>query len=267
MKRLISVATLIAALCLPAFPQGSAGPSNTNAASYSLFSAAFAQPYLTWNSTGLTLTYSSGTLANASSTATQAITSGTVTATDNTTNYIYWTGTGAALSITTTAGTAQAAAWLYTCTAASGSITNCLPVTAMTKTQGTVTVYGAQTFTADCAGALSTAETDYIFPFGGNALECAGVTAATTGAPMTSAGTLQKLYVKAGTAGHGASSGVVTILKGGASTGITCTVGTSTTCSDTAHTAVVAAGDLITATVTGIASETLADIHVSFEKD
>lgn len=248
------------------FGQGTAGPSAANSANYANFQVAFAQPSVSWAATGMTLSYTAGYVANYSSTSVQAITAGTLTLA-SATEYVYWSS-GGSLSHTSTQGTALAASPLYTCTTSGGNITGCVAMSSAVPTTGTVTVNGAMMFQADCVGAIITAETDFIFPFGGNALACAGVTSATSGLVMSSAGTLQNLYVAAGTAGHGANSGAVAILKNGSafSPSITCKVGTGSTCHDTTDTGTVAAGDVITVSLTGIASETVADVHVSFEK-
>ena len=81
----------------------------------------------------------------------------------------------------------------------------------------------------------------------------------------SSAGSLRNLRVKAGAAGVNGSSGVITLRVNGSPTGVTCTIGTGTTCSDTTNVAAVAAGDRITIQMTTQAAETLADVQVGFE--
>jgi hypothetical protein len=82
----------------------------------------------------------------------------------------------------------------------------------------------------------------------------------------TSAGTLSNLYVTAGTAGVNASSGACAIYKNGTATGIGCTIGTGTSCSDTTNTATVAAGDRLDVRCTTQASETLGSLYAQFEQ-
>jgi len=77
---------------------------------------------------------------------------------------------------------------------------------------------------------------------------------------MTRAGTLKALIVSAGTGGVNASSGVVTVLKNGSTTTMTCTLGTGTSCTDITHTQAYAAGDLISIQFTTQAAETLANV-------
>lgn len=84
------------------------------------------------------------------------------------------------------------------------------------------------------------------------------------GAIMDHAGTLSILQVQNSAAGINASSGVVTVLKNGGATTLTCTIGTSTTgCFDGTHTATFVAGDLISYSVTTQAADTLAGVKAS----
>lgn len=97
---------------------------------------------------------------------------------------------------------------------------------------------------AFCTGALTSAGTDFI----GNTA-CATTTVGVKQV-VSSSGTLANLYVVAGTAvTGGASADVLTVLKNGSATTLTCTFatgGAATTCSDTAHSVSVSAGDQIT---------------------
>ena len=89
------------------------------------------------------------------------------------------------------------------------------------------------------------------------------VTTAGTGVVMQYPGTLYGLVVNAGTGGVNASSGVFTVLKNGAGTTITCTVGTGTACSDGLHQVTYTTGDLISIQFTTQAAETLANLKAS----
>ena len=71
---------------------------------------------------------------------------------------------------------------------------------------------------------------------------------------------LQTLAVTATAAGVSASSGVVTVLRNGASTTITCTIGTGTSCVDDTHSVSIVDGDLISIQFTTQAAETLAGV-------
>jgi hypothetical protein len=86
-----------------------------------------------------------------------------------------------------------------------------------------------------------------------------------TGVPMTGPRTLLNLVVSAGTGGSGVGSGVVTVLKNGSTTTITCTIGTGTFCTDGTHTVTAVAGDLISIQYTAAASDTLANIKAAVE--
>jgi hypothetical protein len=76
---------------------------------------------------------------------------------------------------------------------------------------------------------------------------------------------LSNLRVLAVTGGVSAASGVVTVLVNGVATGLSCTTGTSTTCSDTSTRINVVAGDVLTTVILGVAGETLANVNVSFD--
>lgn len=77
--------------------------------------------------------------------------------------------------------------------------------------------------------------------------------------------TLQHLNVTASTGGVSASSGVVTVLRNGAATTITCTIGTGTSCNDFVHDVSVNDGDLISFQFTTQAAETLAGVKATVE--
>jgi hypothetical protein len=91
-------------------------------------------------------------------------------------------------------------------------------------------------------------------------------TSASIKVPLQTGHVLKNLRVKSGTAGVNASSGVVTVMVNSAtSTGLTCTVGTGTTCSDLVDTYTVAGGDVFYVQFTTQALETLGSVAVSFE--
>jgi hypothetical protein len=81
------------------------------------------------------------------------------------------------------------------------------------------------------------------------------------GIPMTQARTVSTLQVTATHAGVNVSSGVVTVLKNGSTTTITCTIGTGTSCNDFTHTVSFSAGDLLSIQFTTQAYEVLAGVQ------
>jgi hypothetical protein len=80
------------------------------------------------------------------------------------------------------------------------------------------------------------------------------------GKVMDHAGTAFMLKATATAGGVNASSGVVTVLKNGVATTVTCTIGTGTSCTDYTHTFTFVAGDLISINFTTQAAETLAGV-------
>jgi hypothetical protein len=86
-----------------------------------------------------------------------------------------------------------------------------------------------------------------------------------TGFSISGVRTLQNLVVTATAAGVNASSGVVTVLKNGVSTTITCTIGTGTSCTDWLHSVALADGDLISIQFTTQAADTLAGVKAIVE--
>lgn len=126
---------------------------------------------------------------------------------------------------------------------------------------------GSNVFWAGCNGTASAGTTLFIGASGSTPMTCTDVgTNTTLSFFMPSAGTLQNLQVHTSTAGVNASSGAFVILKNAAPSGITCTVGTGTSCTDSVHTVAVAASDQIGIRFTTQGGETLANIAVSFEK-
>jgi hypothetical protein len=74
-----------------------------------------------------------------------------------------------------------------------------------------------------------------------------GSTEASVQYPVPAAGTVQRLYARVEAAPGGSRSWVFTLRKNGASTALTCTIGSAaTTCNNTTNTVAFAPGDLIT---------------------
>lgn len=82
---------------------------------------------------------------------------------------------------------------------------------------------------------------------------------------MQGSGNLQMLVASATAGGVNASSGVLTVLKNGGATALTCTFGTGTTCVDGTHSVAFVAGDLISLQFTTQVAETLAGLKVSVD--
>lgn len=115
--------------------------------------------------------------------------------------------------------------------------------------------------TGACTGVGTAASTLGLFGTGPNVtLTTCTSTTVGSGIVMDHTGQLQILQVTATAAGTNASSGVVTVLKNGAGTTITCTVGTSTSCIDGTHSVSFVAGDLISINFTTQAADTLAGV-------
>jgi hypothetical protein len=119
-----------------------------------------------------------------------------------------------------------------------------------------------------CTGTQSTTAGTYYMPgFGGTSTACSSLpTSASGGTPApTSTGTIKNLRALSSAAGKGSGSGVLKIYLAGTATSVTCTLGTSTSCSDTTDSATYTAGQTLTVSTASIASETLANTAISFE--
>jgi hypothetical protein len=118
--------------------------------------------------------------------------------------------------------------------------------------------------TGACTGTASSSSTLGLYGTGPNqtTTACTSTTIG-SGVVMTAPGTLATLIVTASNAGASASSGVVTVLKNGSTTTITCTIGTGTACQDGTHTVSYVAGDLISLEFTTQGTETLAGVKAS----
>ena len=122
---------------------------------------------------------------------------------------------------------------------------------------------GSQILQGACTGTATASATLGVQGLGTFAIGTCTSTTVSAGVAMPRAGTLRNLSVTAGTGGVNASSGVVTVLKNGSTTTITCTVGTGTSCSNTANTVAFVQGDIIAVQFTTQAAETLANIKAS----
>jgi len=117
-----------------------------------------------------------------------------------------------------------------------------------------------------CTGVVTASSTLGLYGTGANvvATTCTS-TIIGTGSVISGSRTLQNLLVTATAAGVNASSGIVTVLKNGGATTITCTIGTGTSCVDGTHTVSVVDGDLISIQFTTQAADTLAGVKAIVE--
>lgn len=112
-----------------------------------------------------------------------------------------------------------------------------------------------------CTGVATASSTLGLYGTGPN-VTATTCTSATIGSGIVVQGprTLQNLVVSATAGGVNASSGVVTVLKNGSPTTLTCTLGTTTFCSDGLHSVSAVDGDLISIQFTTQAADTLAGL-------
>jgi hypothetical protein len=138
LKTMVLVLSLVTCHSSPLFGQGSAGPV-PGGINYNQLASAFSDPSVSWPATGLTLTYTNGTVYQGGGG--NSITGSTLTLTANLTsctqagiqagncNIVYW-ASGSSLSVSSTYATAAAPGnrILYFCTTSSGgNITGCAP--------------------------------------------------------------------------------------------------------------------------------------------
>ena len=153
MKKILSSLILLMALAVNGFgAAGSVGP--VPGAGYKTFVGQFAQPSVSWAATGLTLTYSGGSMVPVAGTPKTTIATGTLTLA-GATEYIYWDGTDTFLNHTTVQATAQAGSWLYTCPTSAVNITGCIPVSLVLPT----TLYAVGSTTGSGLNVLQTSPT------------------------------------------------------------------------------------------------------------
>lgn len=144
----------------------------------------------------------------------------------------------------------------------------CVATSSTTATWQTVAgSNGSYTLLSWCTGSVSATfpTTNYLAP-APNVSACNGAATITVAQeiPVPIACTMKSLYVKAATAGSVAGSGVITLLKNGTTSALTCTIGTGTSCSDLTHTVAFAAGDAyVVGVATGQAADALSGLKVS----
>ena len=114
-----------------------------------------------------------------------------------------------------------------------------------------------------CTGTATSSSTLGLYGTGPNITATTCTAAVGAGIVQTKSRTLNNLNVTASHAGVNASSGVVTVLKNGGATALTCTIGTGTSCFDVTHSVATVAGDLISIQFTTQAAEVLAGVQAS----
>ena len=121
-----------------------------------------------------------------------------------------------------------------------------------------------------CTGTATSSSTLSLYSVGAGGATCGNAPSRFYAPLMNRAGTASKLYARCGTAGVSSSSGVFTVMYSTApngtltSTGITCTMGTGNTCTDSTDTYAYTAGTLLAVQFTTQATETLANCQASF---
>ena len=112
-----------------------------------------------------------------------------------------------------------------------------------------------------CTGVATASSTLGLYGTGPNVTLTTCTSAAIgTGIQVQGTRSLANLVVSATAGGVNASSGVVTVLRNGSPTTITCTIGTATFCSDGSHSVTASDGDLISIQFTTQAADTLAGV-------
>lgn len=119
---------------------------------------------------------------------------------------------------------------------------------------------GPITVSGTCTGTATASSTLFLYGAGGPSASTCTVATQLGGVVIPRAGTLRNLSCTASTGGVNASSGVVTVMKNGATTPLTGTFGTGTAAADTTHSAAVAAGNFVGIQFTSQAAETLAGV-------
>jgi len=260
MKR-FSLFVLLFAFCLrpSAFAQGTAGPSGACCSNYGAFIATFNIPFVQWGATGLTLTYTGGTIYQAGSAS--SITGSTLSLTNSkgtctlagiqagSCNLVYF-ASGTALASTVTYATASASGnrILYFCATSGGNITGC--------TSATQDLYVPAVAAAGSGTVTNVATTS---PITGGPITTTGTIACATCAIGPGSSTANHLATFSGTDG-------LTLADGGAvPTGTTVTVASGATALNTAAIASAACDTVVSPTATGTA--TTDAVMVSFNAD
>lgn len=139
-----------------------------------------------------------------------------------------------------------------------------------TNASGQFVAGAGQILGAYCGGTITSNATVNLFgdvghPASGSAA-CTNVTAGAAGVPLR-AGTIKNLRVRDLIVSGTASSGVVTVWKNNIQQTMTCTLGTSTACSDLTHSFTIADGDFVGIRVqsTAASGDTLGNIFASVQ--
>jgi hypothetical protein len=189
---------------------------------------------------------------------------GTVTITPTTSTISYSTGsayTAAAASMPLTTGQC---AWIYS---------DNINYFAIQRAGGGGSAIGT-VFHGICTGATTPSTTGSFTNLGGQGACSGSVNTGSLGITViaTNACTLKRLYASSGAAGFSAGDGVMKVWTGaqsgaGSASGITCTIGTGTTCNDTTHTLAISAGTLVEVTFDAAVGSTLTYMSAAVECD
>lgn len=128
---------------------------------------------------------------------------------------------------------------------------------------GTMSSAASASYSQFCTGTVATAATEFL-----NGAACSGASAATARIVVPSAGQIANLRVFSSAAVVGGTSvDVLTVLKNGVATSLTCTIAAAgTTCNDVTHAFIVAAGDVLTFSFVTATSDTAANITAGVER-
>jgi len=140
-----------------------------------------------------------------------------------------------------------------------GDVVDCKSGEWITVQKGTMAPAGSR-ISQFCTGTVGSAETAFLV-----GAACSGATTSTARIVVSGPGTLANLRVTSSAVAVGGSGkDVLTVVKNGTDTTITCTIAASaTTCSDLTHSAAVVAGDVITFKFVTATSDTAANVSAS----
>jgi hypothetical protein len=121
---------------------------------------------------------------------------------------------------------------------------------------------GAQSITAKGTGLCTASSTLGLYPLGQLATPTCTSTTVANGQVLEQPEYIQSLIANVTAVGVNSSSGVVTVLKNGIATAMTCTIGTNSSCTDFTHQIAFAAADTLAVQVTTQSADTLSGVTV-----
>jgi hypothetical protein len=124
----------------------------------------------------------------------------------------------------------------------------------------------ASTLRAQCTGTATASSTISLSGLGTPTTTCTATSSTSTSEFLANrTGVFKNLAVQAVTGGVNSSSGDCTLYDNGVAKAVTCTLGTSTQCTDTTHTFTAVVGDLYSLRCTTQGSETLANLVATID--